>query len=67
MADQLTGKRPSAAGLKIHNLDVHSDEWKAIYELYSRADAFVSSPASCKCVESRDEAFSVAPEYPDQE
>lgn len=55
----------SDAGLEIHNLDVQSDEWKAIYELYSRADAYVSSPASCKCAESREEAFSVQVGYGD--
>jgi hypothetical protein len=53
----------AACGLNIEELDVHSERWKAIYELYARTQHFVSGPYACKCVESLEEVFAVsAPE-----
>lgn len=49
-----------ACGLSVEELDVHSEMWIAMYELYARTRHFVMSTAA-KCVESVDEAFYVAP------
>lgn len=46
-------------GLKVEPIDIKSDSWAAIYELYVRLDRFVSGFA-CKAVETRDEAFFVS-------
>jgi hypothetical protein len=43
-------------GLKIEAIDVQSDLWKAIYELYVRTDYFVSSRVS-KCFENKQRQF----------
>jgi serine dehydrogenase proteinase len=47
-------------GLPVENLDVHSDSWRAIYELYARTETFVSSVAA-KAVESREDSFMTYP------
>ena len=44
------------AGLQIEDLDVQSDEWKTMTELYTRLESFVSHQSS-KLIESKDEAF----------
>lgn len=48
-------------GLCIENLDVNSDSWRAIYELYVRTETFVGSQIAAKAVESREESFMVPP------
>lgn len=48
-------------GLCIEDLDVGSDSWRAIYELYARTEAFVSGSIAAKAVESREESFMVPP------
>ena len=50
-----------SCGLNIEDLNVHSPEWLAIYELYARTDFFVNSAQACKAVESREDAFYVSP------
>lgn len=47
------------SGLTIERLDVRSDLWAKLYELYARTDGFVSMRA-CKAVESREESFYVS-------
>ncbi len=47
------------AGLPIETIDVKSDLWENIYELYARSERFVSFRAS-KSVESKEDAFYVA-------
>ncbi len=51
----------SRCGLSIENLDVNTPTWRAIYELYTRTEVFVSGPSACKTVESREESFMVPP------
>ena len=48
-----------SCGLNIDNLNVHSPEWLAIYELYARTDLFVHSQTASKTVETREDAFYV--------
>lgn len=48
-----------ACGLTIEKLDVNSESWRDIYELYARTQQYVSSPTAAKCVESLDEVFTV--------
>lgn len=47
------------AGLNINRVDVKSDMWKLVYELYVRADNYVSTRVA-KCMETHKEAFFVA-------
>ena len=49
-------KDAASCKLNIVDMDVQSDLWKIIYELYIRTDNFVSTGAS-KCVESTEQAF----------
>lgn len=44
-------------GLKCEQIDVKSRLWQDIYELYVRTNVYVSSPAACKAIESKSEAF----------
>lgn len=53
-------------GLVIENLDVHSDKWQAIYELYTRTQQYVNGPYAAKCVESLEEVFAVSPPESDR-
>lgn len=57
----ISREEASNCGLKIEKLDVHSEKWKAIYELYTRTQHYVNGPYACKCVESLDEVFAVSP------
>lgn len=50
-----------ACGLNIEDMNVHSPEWLAVYELYARTDLFVQSSTAIKAVESREDAFYVGP------
>lgn len=43
-------------GMNVEVLDIHSEQWKAIYELYARIEHYVSSDAA-KAVESSKESF----------
>lgn len=47
----------SSCGLNIEEINVHSKEWIAVYELYARTELFVNSPNVNKAVESREDAF----------
>lgn len=47
-------------GLNIEELDVNSEQWREIYQLYARTDRFVTQQAA-KAVESRSEAFYTSP------
>jgi Serine dehydrogenase proteinase len=49
-----------SCGLKVQELDVHSPQWAAIYNLYARTQQFVIGPNASKCVESTDEAFLIS-------
>lgn len=61
-AGTLTHGRPiyadeaKSCDLLIEELNIHSDNWKKIYELYTRTEQFVSFQA-CKAVESAEESF----------
>ena len=46
----------NACDIDVVDIDITSDLWKSIYELYIRTDTFVSSDAS-KCVESKHDSF----------
>lgn len=48
-----------SCGLNIEDIDIHSDAWELIYELYSRTERYVSSQV-CKAVESAEDSFCVA-------
>ena len=48
-----------SCGLNVEDMNVHSPEWIAIYELYAKTDFFVHSPVASKAVESREDAFYV--------
>ena len=48
-----------SCGLVVEKIDISSDQWKSIYELYVRTERFVSSQA-CKAVESAEDAFHVS-------
>jgi ClpP class serine protease len=48
----------AGCGLVIENVDVQSDFWRKIYELYARTERFVSYQA-CKSIESRKDSFYV--------
>ena len=45
-------------GLSIEKIDIYSDVWKLIYELYSRTERYVSLQ-TCKAVESAEDHFCV--------
>lgn len=47
-----------ACGLVVDKIDIHSDQWRSIYELYARVESFVSVQA-CKAIESAGESFFV--------
>jgi len=47
-------------GLAIEKMDVKTDLWKHIYELYVRTDTYVSNRAA-KCIESKEHSFSSSP------
>jgi hypothetical protein len=49
----------TGTGLPIEVLDVRSELWENIYELYARSERFVSGRAS-KSVESKEDAFYVS-------
>jgi len=49
----------SDCGIKIESIDINSDLWKLIYELYIRTNNFVATRAS-KCIESKNHSFSAA-------
>lgn len=46
-----------SCGLNVEDMNVHSAEWIAVYELYARTDLFVQSEIATKAVESREDAF----------
>jgi hypothetical protein len=48
-----------SCGLNVEKIDIHSKDWKSIYELYARSEQFVSYSA-CKAVESAEESFYVS-------
>lgn len=50
-----------ACGLCIEDLDVRSESWRAIYELYARTETFVSGMFAAKTCESREDYFIVPP------
>lgn len=50
-----------SCGLNIEDMNVHSPEWLAVYELYARTEAFVDGPVASKAVESREDAFYTSP------
>jgi Serine dehydrogenase proteinase len=48
-------------GLCIEDLDVRSESWRAIYDLYARTEMFVSGASAAKAVECREESLHVPP------
>ena len=56
-----------SCGLQIQEIDIKSDMWKDIYELYVRTNRFVSSPIAAKAAESGRSAFYQGPSYGDDE
>lgn len=60
-ARSINRSEAESCGLTVEKMDVHSNRWRAIYELYVRTQQFVNSSYASKCVESTDEVFTVPP------
>jgi S-adenosylmethionine hydrolase len=61
------GPEAADCDLEIEPIDVKSDIWKHIYELYVRTDRFVSSNFAAKAAECGDTAFFQRPGYGDDD
>jgi ClpP class serine protease len=53
-------KEAQESGLAVEIFDIHSEEWRTLWELYLRSSRFVSSYASKLC-ETADQSFTVNP------
>jgi hypothetical protein len=61
------GSEAEECGLKIEHIDIKSEMWKHIYELYVRTNRFVFSPVAAKAAESGSTAFYQGPFYGEDE
>jgi Serine dehydrogenase proteinase len=57
------GPEAEDCDLCVQHIDIKTDLWKHVYELYVRTNRFVSSPVAAKAAESGKTAFYQAPSY----